>query len=72
MDIRAKEQYPDFPPFDIVINNAGVQNEEDIDVKSEGNYWYYRKVREFIQVSVCSIDDRFCQRPSTGQNFLNT
>ena len=27
MDIRAKEQYPDFPPFDIVINNAGVQNE---------------------------------------------
>ena len=36
MDIRAKEQYPELEPFDIVINNAGVQNEEDIDVNLKG------------------------------------
>lgn len=31
-----KEQYPELEPFDIVINNAGVQNEEDIDVNLKG------------------------------------
>ena len=36
MDIRAKEQYPELETFDIVINNAGVQNEEDIDVNLKG------------------------------------
>ena len=36
MDIRAKEQYPELEPLDIVINNAGVQNEEDIDVNLKG------------------------------------
>ena len=36
MDIRTKEQYPELEPFDIVINNAGVQNEEDIDVNLKG------------------------------------
>ena len=36
MDIRDKAQYPELEPFDIVINNAGVQNEEDIDVNLKG------------------------------------
>lgn len=36
MDIRDKAQYPALEPFDIVINNAGVQNEEDIDVNLKG------------------------------------
>lgn len=32
LDIRDREQYPALAPFDIVINNAGVQNENDIDI----------------------------------------
>lgn len=36
MDIRDKAQYPELKSFDIVINNAGVQNEEDIDVNLKG------------------------------------
>lgn len=34
--IRDKTQYPELAPFDIVVNNAGVQNEEDIDVNLKG------------------------------------
>ena len=36
LDIRAREQYPALAPFDIVINNAGVQNENDIDINLKG------------------------------------
>lgn len=36
MDIRDKVKYPELEPFDIVINNAGVQNEDDIDVNLKG------------------------------------
>ena len=36
LDIRAREQYPALAPFDIVINNAGVQNEDDIDINLKG------------------------------------
>lgn len=36
MDIRDKAQYLELEPFDIVVNNAGVQNEEDIDVNLKG------------------------------------
>ncbi len=36
MDVRDKSEYPELEPFDIVINNAGVQNEDDIDVNLKG------------------------------------
>lgn len=36
IDIRNSEQFPDLTPFDIVINNAGVQNDDDIDVNLKG------------------------------------
>lgn len=36
MDIRDKSQYLDLEPFDIVINNAGVQNKDDIEVNLKG------------------------------------
>ena len=36
LDIRDREQYPALAPFDIVINNAGVQNENDIDINLKG------------------------------------
>lgn len=38
MDIRDKAKYPELEPFDIVINNAGVQNEDDIDVNLKGTF----------------------------------
>ena len=36
MDIRDKADFPEFAPFDNVINNAGVQNSDDIDVNLKG------------------------------------
>ena len=57
MDIRAKEQYPELEPFDIVINNAGVQNEEDI----ERDHRHYRKIRDSSGHPI-GTDDRICQR----------
>ena len=36
MDIRDKMHYPELGPFDTVINNAGVQNNNDIDVNLKG------------------------------------
>ena len=44
LDIRAREQYPALAPFDIVINNAGVQNEDDIDINLKGTEFSARKV----------------------------
>ena len=38
MDIRDKADFPEFAPFDIVINNAGVQNSDDIDVNLKGTF----------------------------------
>ena len=36
MDIRDKTHYPELEPFDIVINNAGVRNNNDIVVNLKG------------------------------------
>lgn len=36
LDIRHKENYPKLEPVDILINNAGVQNEDDIDINLKG------------------------------------
>lgn len=36
LDIREREAYPELDPVDILINNAGVQNEDDIDVNLKG------------------------------------
>lgn len=37
VDIRDKHHYPKFPfNFDIIINNAGTQNEDDIDINLKG------------------------------------
>lgn len=36
VDITDKKSYPDLEPVDILINNAGVQNENDIDVNLKG------------------------------------
>lgn len=36
LDIRDKSSYPEIGPVDILINNAGVQNGDDIDVNLKG------------------------------------
>ena len=36
LDIRDKNSYPEIGPVDILINNAGVQNGDDIDVNLKG------------------------------------
>ncbi|MCR5135881.1 MAG: SDR family oxidoreductase [Oscillospiraceae bacterium] len=36
LDIRDRASYPDLEPTEILINNAGVQNAEDIDVNLKG------------------------------------
>ena len=57
MDIRDKTQYPELAPFDIVVNNAGVQNEEDIDVNLKGTI---------------AITEKYgMQADITGLNFRN-
>lgn len=35
-DIRKTSEYPKLPPIDILINNAGVQNEDDININLRG------------------------------------
>ena len=36
LDIRDKSSYPELPSVDILINNAGVQDKDDIDVNLKG------------------------------------
>ena len=36
LDIRDKKAYPELPDMNVIINNAGVQNEMDIDVNLKG------------------------------------
>lgn len=36
LDIRNKDSYPELPPVDILINNAGTQDGNDIDVNLKG------------------------------------
>ena len=69
MDIRAKEQYPELEPFDIVINNAGVQNEEDIDVNLKGTIGITEKygirpgIRSVLMLSLIHIWQSQLQLP---------
>lgn len=53
MDIRDKERYPETEAFDIVINNAGVQNAEDIDVNLKGTIGITEKYG--IHSGICAI-----------------
>ena len=48
LDIRDKEMYPELPPMQIVINNAGVQNEDDIDINLKGTFNCIRHVSRMM------------------------
>ena len=60
MDIRDKERYPETEAFDIVINNAGVQNAEDIDVNLKGTigitekYGIHSGIRAILMIGSAS------------------
>ena len=60
MDIRDKEHYPETEAFDIVINNAGVQNAEDIDVNLKGTigitekYGIHSGIRAILMIGSAS------------------
>ena len=60
LDIRDKEMYPELPPMQIVINNAGVQNEDDIDINPKGtiavteHYAVQPEIRSVIMIGSAS------------------
>ena len=63
LDIRDKEMYPELPPMQIVINNAGVQNEDDIDINLKGtiavteHYAVQPEIRSVIMIGSASGKD---------------
>lgn len=60
LDIRDKQLYPKLPPMQIVINNAGVQNEDDIDINLKGtiaiteHYGVQPEIRSVIMIGSAS------------------
>ena len=60
LDIRDKASYPELPPMHIVINNAGVQKEDDIDVNLKGtisiteHYGIHPGIRSIIMIGSAS------------------
>lgn len=60
LDIRNREAYPKLPNINIVINNAGVQNEDDIDVNLKGtisiteHYGIHPNIRSIVMIGSAS------------------
>lgn len=60
VDVRNKENYPDLEPVDILINNAGVQNGDDIDVNLKGTigitekYGLHEGIRSVLMIGSAS------------------
>lgn len=60
LDIRDKSAYPKLSPVDIVINNAGVQDKDDIDVNLKGtisiteHYAIHPAIRSVIMIGSAS------------------
>ena len=60
VDIRDKEAYPDLAPVDILINNAGVQNGDDIGVNLKGTisvterYGIHEGIRSVLMIGSAS------------------
>ena len=66
-DVRDKDALPDIEDVDILINNAGTQNEEDIDINLKGLICVTEKygVREGIRSVLNTGGGRYCY----GGNF---
>ena len=60
LDIRDKSSYPELPSVDILINNAGVQDKDDIDVNLKGtisiteHYAIHPAIRSVIMIGSAS------------------
>ena len=66
LDIRKKDRYPDLGPIEILINNAGVQNEDDIDVDLKGTI----KITEhYLNADIKSILNIGSASGHTGSEF---
>lgn len=60
LDIRDKSSYPELPSVDILINNAGMQDKDDIDVNLKGtisiteHYAIHPAIRSVIMIGSAS------------------
>ena len=78
LDIRDREQYPALAPFDIVINNAGVQNEDDIDINLKGTiaiteaYGIHDTIRAVLMIGSAIPELNFRNTPQARAAFSPT
>ncbi|MDY3250654.1 MAG: SDR family oxidoreductase [Candidatus Choladocola sp.] len=60
LDIRRESSYPELPDMNVIVNNAGVQNEDDIDVNLKGtisvteHYGIQPEIRSIIMIGSAS------------------
>lgn len=60
LDIRDRDAYPKLPDIQVLVNNAGVQNESDIDVNLKGtisvteHYGVQPKIRSIVMIGSAS------------------
>lgn len=60
LDIQDKEAYPELPDLNVIINNAGVQNDRDIDVNLKGTisiteyYGIQPQIRSIVMIGSAS------------------
>ena len=60
LDIREEASYPELPAMNVLVNNAGVQNENDIDVNLKGtiqiteHYGIQPEIRSIIMIGSAS------------------
>lgn len=60
LDIRDQEKYPEITSVEILINNAGVQNEDDIDINLKGtiyiteHYGIHSGIRSILMIGSAS------------------
>lgn len=66
-DVRDKENMPDIEDVEILINNAGTQNEDDIDINLKALIWITE--RYGVQPSIKSILNVGSASAHTGSEF---
>ena len=66
-DVRAKEQLPNIESVDILINNAGTQNEDDIDINLKASIYITEKYG--VQNNIKSILNIGSASAHTGSEF---
>lgn len=66
-DVRDKDKYPQIDDVEILINNAGTQNEADIDINLKALMWITEKYG--VQPRICSILNIGSASAHTGAEF---